>query len=145
MAAVSPLPGWTAIPTDFEARHRPSVEQMMTAMCKVLRVAEGPAPYPEPEGWDGTVLLWAGLCRLQVLKREVAPTLAGQPSQLRQYLVGLPFENREGVELPALRTGERGDIVRVRGRDFMLKQSMAGSILFANDFIAWENQTQQNP
>lgn len=68
-----------------------------------------------------------------------------QPRETRQYLIVLPFQNDLGIALPQLITGEGGDVVRVVGRTFNLKQSMAGSELWENDFIAIENQTQQNP
>ncbi|OIH86019.1 hypothetical protein BLJ79_04280 [Arthrobacter sp. UCD-GKA] len=133
------------IPTNWAEHHRPVAVQTMTAMCTIRRIQEGPAPYPLPDGWTNEVIVWAGMCRLQELKRETSPVTAEQPTELRQYLIALPFENREGVPLPQLHTGERGDIVATTGRQFNLKQSMAGSLLWENDFIALENQTQQQP
>ena len=142
---MSPLAGAAIFPADWAYHHRPVVKQTMTAMCTIRRIQEGPAPYPAPEGWTNEVIVWTGMCRLQELKRENSPVTGEQPTELRQYLIALPFENREGVPLPPLHTGERGDIVETTGRVFNLKQSMAGSLLWENDFIAWENQTQQNP
>lgn len=142
---MSPLPGAMVIPTDWAEHHRPVAVQTMTAMCAIRRIQEGPAPYPLPDGWTNEVTVWTGMCRLQELKREASPVTAEQPTELRQYLIALPFENREGVPLPQLFTGERGDIVATTGRTFNLKQSMAGSLLWENDFIALENQTQQQP
>lgn len=142
---MSPLPGWSVIPAGWAEHHRPVAVQTMTAMCTIRRIQEGPAPYQLPDGWTNEVIVWTGMCRLQELKRETSPVTAEQPTEVRQYLIALPFENREGVQLPQLYTGERGDIVATTGRVFNLKQSMAGSLLWENDFIAWENQTQQQP
>lgn len=142
---MSPLPNAMVIPTNWAAHHRPVAVQTMTAMCTIRRIQEGPAPYPLPDGWTNEVIVWTGMCRLQELKRENTVTPGEQPTEIRQYLLALPFENREGVPLPQLFTGERGDIVSTVGRVFNLKQSMAGSLLWENDFIAWENQTQQQP
>lgn len=83
------------------------------------------------------------MCRLQELKREESPIVGLQPRETRQYLLVLPFKNAAGVPLPDLRTGEQGDVARVTGRSFNLKQSMAGSELWEKDFIAVENQTQE--
>ena len=142
---MSPLPGTAVFPANWAAHHRPVAVQTMTAMCTIRRIQEGPAPYPLPDGWTSEVIVWTGMCRLQELKRENTVIPGEQPTELRQYLLALPFENREGVPLPQLYTGERGDIVATTGRTFNLKQSMAGSLLWENDFIAWENQTQQQP
>lgn len=142
---MSPLPNAMVIPTNWAEHHRPVAVQTMTAMCTIRRIQEGPAPYPLPEDWTNEVIVWTGMCRLQELKRENTVVPGDQPTELRQYLLALPFENREGVPLPQLYTGERGDIVATTGRVFNLKQSMAGSLLWENDFIAWENQTQQQP
>ena len=142
---MSPLPGAMVFPTDWAEHHRPVVKQTMTAICTIRRIQEGPAPYPLPDGWTNEIIAWTGMCRLQELKRENTVIPGEQPTELRQYLIALPFENREGVPLPPLHTGERGDIVETTGRVFNLKQSMPGSLLWENDFIAWENQTQQQP
>ena len=116
----------------------------MTGLVE-LRRPRGPAPFPKPLGWVAYDVLWTGHCRLQELKRENAPLPGLQPTELRQYLLVLPFHNADGEPLPELRTGEDCDTAHVRGRDFLLKQSMAGTLLWEQDFIVWENQTQQNP
>lgn len=140
---MSPLPGWNVIPPNWSEHHRPVVEGTLTAECTILRDVDGPPPYPRPPGWVAQETLWTGQCRLQELKRENSTTPGLQPTETRQYLIVLPFQSAQGVALPVLRTGERGDVVRVANRDFNLKQSMAGSELWENDFIAVENQTQQ--
>lgn len=114
----------------------------MTADCVVVRITDGPPPYPLPDGWTPEAQVWpapgeTGRCRVQELKRENTADAADQPTELRQYLIGLPYG------APPFRTGERGDILRTVGREFNLKQSMAGSELWQADYIAWENQTQQ--
>lgn len=115
----------------------------MTADCIIDRVAEGPAPFPLPEGWTGRERIWAGKARIQELKRESAALPTEQPTESRQYLIQLPYlaENL----LPQLHVGERGDIVTSNGTEYTLKQRMTGSELWTHDYIAWENQTQQNP
>lgn len=139
------LPGMKVIPDGWAAAHRPVAAGAMTSECTIRRATLGPPPYPLPEGWDGAEIIWTGRCRVQELKRENSPFSGQQPSELRQYLNAFPFHNDAGVALPPLRTGESGDTVHVLGRVFNLKQSMTGSELWQNDFIAWENQTQQNP
>jgi hypothetical protein len=109
----------------------------MTAEVTVRRPG-GPPPFPLPEGWTGGgEALYEGFCRLQELKRENAVVAADQPTELRQYLIGLPYE------APAFRTGDRGDVAYINGRQYNLKQSMGGSLLWQRDYIAVENQTQQ--
>lgn len=140
---MTPLPGWSVIPAGFEAHHRPVVKQTFTALCHIQRPNPEPAPFPEPDDWPAMVTVWSGMCRLQQLQREGSPSPLGQPSQTRDYLLALPFENGQGVALPPVRTGERGDIALVAGRTFNFLQPMTGSILWENDFKVVENQTQQ--
>lgn len=142
---MSPLPGWKVIPDNWAETHRPVAASAMTTECVIRRATDGPPPYPLPDGWDGSEIIWTGKCRVQELKRENSPIPGLQPSELRQYLTAFPFQNDAGAALPQLRTGEAGDTVHALGRVFNLKQSMTGSQLWQNDFIAWENQTQQNP
>lgn len=139
------LPGMKVIPDGWAEAHRPVAASAMTAECVIKRVTAGPPPYPLPPGWDGAEVIWTGRCRVQELKRENSPIPGQQPSELRQYLIAFPFQNDDGAPLPQIRTGESGDTTHTLGRVFNLKQSMTGSELFQNDFIAWENQTQQNP
>lgn len=141
---MSPLPGWPVIPDGWAEHHRPTVEGTLTAEVE-LRRPRGPAPFPKPPGWVAYDVLWAGMCRLQELKRENSPLPGLQPTELRQYLLVLPFKNAAGVPLPALATGESADTAHVAGRDLLLKQSMGGSLLWEQDYIVWENQTQRKP
>lgn len=135
---MSPLPGYKVIPDDWAAHHRATAQGGMTAECTVRRPG-GPPPFPLPEGWTGEgEVLWSGFCRLQELKRENSVVAAEQPVETRQYLLGLPYDT------PAFRVGERGDVAYVNGRHYTLKQSMSGSLLWERDYIAIENQTQQN-
>ena len=134
---MSPLPGYKMIPDNWAAHHRPTARGSMTAEVTVRRPG-GPPPFPLPEGWTGQgEALYEGFCRLQELKRENAVVAADQPTELRQYLIGLPYE------APAFRTGDRGDVAYINGRQYNLKQSMGGSLLWQRDYIAVENQTQQ--
>lgn len=139
--ALMPFPGTKIIPAGWSDHHRPVAAGGMTADCVIERVTDGPAPFPLPDGWTGRTLVWAGKARIQELKREQAADLAGQPTESRQYLIQLPYDGT----LPELHVGERGDIVTSAGTEYIMKQRMTGSELWAHDFIAWENQTQQNP
>ena len=136
-----PFPGTKIIPDGWSEHHRPVAAGGMTADCVIDRVTDGPAPFPLPDGWTGRTLLWSGKARIQELKREQAADLAGQPTESRQYLIQLPYDRT----LPELHVGERGDIITSNATEYILKQRMTGSELWAHDFIAWENQTQQNP
>lgn len=138
-----PFPGTKIIPDGWAERHRPVAAGGMTGTCKVERVTDGPEPFPPVEGWNGREHLWAGRCRIQELKRESAALPTEQPSESRQYLVQLPYTTENPI--PGLHVGERGDIVTHAGVEYILKQRMTGTLLWAHDFIAWENQTQQNP
>lgn len=138
-----PFPGQKIIPDGWADHHRPVVAAALTGACTVERVAGGPAPWPLPEDWTGRTPVWAGRCRIQELKREQASVPTEQPTESRQYLIQLPYTPDN--PLPELRVGERGDIVTHAGVEYILKQRMTGTALWAHDFIAWENQTQQNP
>ena len=138
-----PFPGQKIIPDGWAEAHRPIAAGGMTGHCVVDRVSDGPAPYPPVEGWTGREQVWSGACRIQELKREASVLPGEQPTEQRQYLIQLPYLNDN--PLPELRVGERGDIVTHDGAEYVLKQRMTGSLLWAHDFIAWENQTQQNP
>lgn len=141
---MSPLGNWPVIPDGWAEHHRPTAAATMTGTVE-LRRPRAPAPFPKPPGWVAYDVLWVGMCRLQELKRENSPLPALQPTELRQYLLVLPFHNAAGVALPELRTGESGDTAHTAGRDFLLKQSMGGTLLWEQDFIVWENQTQRTP
>ena len=138
-----PFPGTKIIPDGWSEHHRPVVAGGMTAECVVDRVVNGPAPFPLPEEWTGRERVWAGRARIQELKRESTALPTEQPTESRQYLIQLPY--LEANPLPHLHVGERGDLVTSNGTEYVLKQRMTGSELWAHDFIAWENQTQQNP
>lgn len=111
----------------------------MTAPARFLRIVEGPPPYPFPDGWTGEAEVWSTNVRVQELKREGQPVPADQPTSVREYLITAPYGG------PPIRVGERGDIIEAVGRRFNIQTSMAGSILWEQDFICIENQTQQNP
>lgn len=136
---MSPFPNRSVIPDGWAAHHAPTAEASMTARARFLRIAEGPPPYPLPDGWTGEEPFWDPLVRLQELKRESSPVPADQPSSVREYLIAAPLGG------PEVRVGERGDVVEVNGRRFNVQSSMAGSLLWEQDFICTENQTQQNP
>lgn len=138
-----PFPGSSIIPPGWSEHHRPVVAGGMTADCVIERVTDGPAPFPLPDGWTGRAPVWSGMARIQELKRESTAFPTDQPTESRQYLIQLPMLAVN--PLPPLHVGERGDIVTSNGVEYTLKQHMTGSELWAHDYIAWENQTQQNP
>lgn len=136
---MSPLPGWPAIPAGWAAAHAPTAASTMTEPAVFKRVADGPAPYPLPEGWTGGArVVWDDVrVRLQALKREGIGEQAEQPSYTRQYLITAPLEG------PPLQVGERGDVVTVKGKDYRLVSEMDGSLVWERDFIAVLNETQE--
>jgi len=135
-----PLPNHKLIPSGWAEHHRPAAEGSMTVTCRILRISDGPAPFPLPDGWTGETVVHETVCRVQELKRELNSVPADQPTTLREYLIPVPIEG-----LPELRSGERGDIVEAIGRRFTITNIMRGSLEFERDLICTENQTQQNP
>lgn len=138
-----PLPGYKVIPDGWAEYHRPAAASLMTSECTVTRATDGPAPFPLPPGWTGTQTLWTGNCRLQQHNRESAVDAAGQSAELRRHLIGFPYDTTN--PLPALRVGDTGDLVNINGRTYILRQRLDASEEFQHDFIAEENQTQNNP
>lgn len=134
-----PFPGTSIFPPGWEEHHRPVAAGGATADCRVLRIEAGPAPYgetlPPPE------TLWTGKCRLQQHNVMQSPVQAGQPLEVRQYLIVFPWD--ESNPLPALEVGEGGDVVEVDGRRYQLRQPLNGSLEWEHDFIAREIITQQ--
>ena len=141
---MTPLPGWKVIPDNWAAAHQPTAEATLVSPCEVRRAA-GPPPYPKPAGWVPDTLVWATHCRVQELNRENMQAPGMQIVEERQYRVSMSLTDENGAPAPVLRTGETGDVLHAVGRQFILKQSMAGSLLWEQDFIAVENQTQLNP
>jgi hypothetical protein len=117
----------------------------MNVPCQIVRISDGPAPYPKPPGWTAERVIHDTVCRLQELKREGGSTPAEQPTTERQYLVPVPHVSPSGLPLPELRAGERGDIVLVMGRRFRIASIMYGSHEFERDLVCIDNLTQQNP
>ena len=111
----------------------------MTAPGTIHRVTAGPPPYPKPPGWTGETLVHEALFRVQQLNREGGGTPGEQPTRERQYLLTTK------IGVPQLQTGERGDIIRVAGREFRLQQVLFGSLLWEVDLLCTDNLTQQNP
>lgn len=142
---MSPLPGWKVIPEGFAAHHRPAATGTMTVPCQIVRISDGPPPYPKPPGWMAERVIHDTICRLQELKREGNPVPGEQPTVLREYLIPVPHISPEGVPLPDLRAGERGDVVLVMGRRMNITNIMFGSTEFERDLICVDNITQQNP
>ncbi|WP_285240066.1 DUF6093 family protein [Pseudarthrobacter sp. MEB009] len=135
----------SVIPQGWAERHRPAVTGTMTVPCQLVRISEGPPPYPKPPGWTGERVIHDTMCRLQELKREGGANPGEQPTTLREYLVTVPHVSAEGVPLPELRSGERGDVVRVLGRRYAVTNMMFGSLEFSRELVCVDNQTQQNP
>lgn len=133
------LPNSKVIPDGWAEHHRPTVDETRTSPGTIHRITAGPAPYPKPEGWTGTGQIYAGNFRVQELNREGGGTPGEQPTRERQYLIVA------GMDVPALQTGERGDLVRVAGREFRVQQVLFGSLLWEIDLLCTDNLTQQNP
>jgi hypothetical protein len=136
---MSPLPGYKVIPGDWAPAHRPTAEATMTSPGTIHRVASGPAPFPKPEGWTGQGQIYEGLFRVQQQNREGGGTPGEQPTQERTYLI------TSKTDIPHLQTGERGDIIKVLGREFRVRQVLFGSLLWEMDILCTDNLTQQNP
>lgn len=130
----------TLFPPGWAEHHRPVAEASMTADGTIHRITAGPAPYPKPPGWTGETLLHSTHFRVQEMNNRSSGAVPGeQPTQERQYLVVAPYG------IPALQAGERGDIIRVAGRELRVQQVLYGSQLWEVDIICTDNLTQQNP
>jgi hypothetical protein len=136
---VSPLPGWKVIPDNWAARLAPTVNATLTSEANFYRITAGPAPFPKPVGWTGKTLLHTTFVRVQELNREGGGTPGEQPTRERQYLIVAP------LGIPALQTGERGDIIAAVGREFRVQQVMFGTNVAEVDILCTDNLTQQNP
>lgn len=129
----------SVIPPGLAEHLRPTIAATQTAEGSIYRITAGPPPYPRPLLWKPETLLHTTFFRVQQLNRENAPNVASQLTQTRQYLLTAP------LGIPELQTGERGDIIRVAGREFRVQQVMFGSVLLEVDIICTDNLTQQNP
>lgn len=135
------LPGMKPIPDGWAEAHRPVAAATMTAPATFHRITDGPAPYPLPEGWDASTLIWDGI-KVRVQQRSQGggtKVTAEQPTTERQVLITCPMGG------PTLRAGERGDIVRALGREFRVIDILPGSLLWELDLLCVDNLTQQNP
>jgi len=128
---VSPLPGWSV---------RPSEQLLYPDAAVFERLADGPAPFPEPEGWTGTEQVWPTPAR--VMRQTAgagAAVAADQVIQERVYQITTP---RGG---PAIRVGERGDVVRALGRRLRVSSETVDSYTLERVFTCLDNLTQDNP
>lgn len=112
----------------------------MTSPGTVHRITAGPPPYPKPDGWASETQIHAGMFRVQQRNREGGGTPGEQPTRERTYLL-----TTKVIGMPALQTGERGDIIRCEGREFRVQQVLFGSVLWETDILCTDNMTQQNP
>lgn len=136
---MSPFPGWRVIPEGWAAHHRPTVESTMQTPAKLVRVA-GPAPYPEPPGWEPFVVLAETTVRVQALDNAARESDAGeQRSTIRRYLVTVP------IDTPDLRLGDKADQVHTLGRRLRIVDIAPGSYLWEKDLTCEENLTQAGP
>ena len=133
------LPNTKVIPDGWAGHHQPTAEATMTAPGTIHRITAGPPPYPKPDGWTGETLIHEALFRVQQLNREGGGTPGEQPTRERQYMLTTK------IGVPVLQTGERGDLIRVAGREFRLQQVLFGSLLWEVDLVCTDNMTQQNP
>lgn len=151
---MSPLSGWGVFPAGWEARHRPTAEASMTAVCEVLE-PNGPEPYSPDPLWEPWAAVAAGVpCRVQQRNSGAgsagSAVVADQALTVREYLVTLPLG-----AVPGIRAGEGGHIIRVTGyrpghggdpaligRELRVKQVLLGSLQFERDLVCVENTTQ---
>ena len=140
---MSPLPNMSVVPAGWAEHHRPTAKSTMQSPAVFKRISEGPAPFPLPEGWDGSVVIWGDtdtvMVRVQQLNREGVTSTAEQPTAIHQYLVTAP------VDGPAIRSGEQGDVIHVEGRQLRVINESFGTYLWERDFTCVDNLTQQNP
>jgi hypothetical protein len=127
------------IPTGWVEQHRPVATATRTSPGTIHRVTTGPPPYPKPVGWTNETQVYSGMFRVQQHNREGTGTPGEQPTQERTYLV------TASTDLPPLQAGERGDLIRVAGRELRVQQVLFGSLLWEIDLICTDNLTQQNP
>lgn len=135
-----PFPSAKVIPDGWAAHHRPTAESTMNTPATFFRVADGPAPYPEPPGWTGRTAIWLTSVRVQALSmRQRDAEAAEQTITLRRYLVTAP------VGGPALRVGQKADQVLVLGRLLRIVDMSPGSYLWETDLTCEEMLSQAGP
>lgn len=134
---MSPIPGHGVFHPKWAEHHRPTAESTMTEPAVFRRLHDGPAPYPMPEGWDPSEVIWRTKVRVQALSKTARdPIPAEQPVTVHDYLVTAP------VGGPNLRTGEHGDVVEVLGRTLRIVDAVTGSQVWELDLTCTDNQTQ---
>lgn len=136
---MSPLQNTRVIPAGWAEHHRPTATGTRTAEGTIHRITAGPPPYPKPPGWTAEEQIYSGLFRVQQHNREGGGIPGEQPTQERTYLI------TASTDIPELQAGERGDVIRVVGREFRVRQVMFGSLLWEMDLLCTDNLTQQNP
>lgn len=137
---MSPFPNAKVIPDGWAAHHRPVAEGTMKTPAVFYRLADGPAPFPEPPGWTGKTAIWTAKVRVQALTSEQrAADAAEQTVSLRQYLVTAP------VSGPALKVGQRADQVHVLGRVLRIVDITPGTYLWEMDLRCEEMLSQAGP
>lgn len=133
-----PLPNTKVLPD--VPHHRKVVARTLTQPGKVWRVSAGPPPFPKPPGWTGREMIHETLFDVQPLQREGGGTPGEQPTTERQYTLTMQV-----TDAPAIRAGERGDIIEVIGREFKVLSFILGAELWQIDLVCSDNLTQQNP
>lgn len=127
------------IPAGWEAHHMPTAEAILKSPGTIHRVTAGPPPFPKPPGWEGTGQIYSGLFEVTQLNREGGGVPGEQPTRERTYIIACK------TDIPGLQTGERGDLVRVEGREFRVQAVMFGTRLWQMNILCTDNMTQQNP
>lgn len=136
-----PLPNTRVIHKDWSVHHRPAADGTQTAPGTVVRISEGPPPYPKPDGWTPEQTIHEAYFNVQPLQsQEGGGVAAEQPLTERKYTITTSV-----IGAPAFRSGERGDVILVLGRRFRISSIMLGTELWEIAFTCTENQTQQNP
>lgn len=133
---MSPLPGWKTIPDGWAEHHALTLKELYTGQASFERISDGPAPYPVPPGWTGREKVWESPVRLQAEKRGGVADQAEQPQTVREYTLQTPLGG------PALRVGERGDVVVINGKDYRLLSEQASTVAWERLFTVSLNQTQ---
>lgn len=111
----------------------------MVTPATFVRV-NGPAPYPRPDNWQDSTVLWKTKVRVQALNN--APTTADAAEQtvtIRRYLVTAP------VDGPSVKLGKNADQIHVLGRRLRIVDLRPGSLLWEADYDCEENLSQSQP
>lgn len=135
---MTPFPGWKVIPDQLPGRLEPVARGGLVSPSRFLRVAAGPQPYPPPAVPVEPELIWAPEVRVEALQRSSNGVFAEQPTTTQEYQVSAPLHGG-----PAVRVGERGDLIEAAGRTLRIIREEHGDLLLERVFVCVDNATQQ--